>query len=310
LDRTLLKALRRDTYARVVVIGALIPSQTAIDMLLFATGVPRLCFPHGILTNPSKDFRFGGRRRRSVGKIAKQLGIRCLALPLVRNASGVRALSAYEALELRPRGSCLTLSDGCDDSWFIPATRSPLDTGPNFLFLGRQEPFQKGLDLLVGAIDSIMETGRFPNARFKIVGPSNWQTDAVRLDSRSIATGYLEVHGEVQGDEKQTLFSWGHYFLHPSRYEGMARAPREAVSQGLPLIASRESNFGDWILQGEFGYVCELTAESLADAISMACQAGDEEYARMSQAARRFAERRRWPQVAAELDVFLRGEPL
>ena len=198
----------------------------------------------------------------------------------------------------------MVLSDGVDDSWFVMPEDRPIG-GPNFLFIGRQEPFQKGLDLLVAAIDRVTAAGQFPQARFKIAGPSTPPMANVLGQSNAYRSGLIDVVGEVSGTDKQELFAWAHYFLHPSRYEGMAKAPREALAQGVPIIASRESNLGDWAVDAHFGLVCELSVESLAEAISAACIGHAELHGQMSAAAREFAESQRWPRIAQRLDRFL-----
>ena len=84
VNRSLVANLRTGVYQHVVVVGALIPQQTVAEVLLAVLRMPRLSFPHGILTNSSTTLHFGGANRGVVSRTVKALFVRCVALPMVR----------------------------------------------------------------------------------------------------------------------------------------------------------------------------------------------------------------------------------
>ena len=80
----------------------------------------------------------------------------------------------------------------------------------------------------------------------------------------------------------------------------MAKLPREAVATGLPVIASRESNFGDWAEHVGFGIAVELSGDSIADAMRRFMIEQDL-VSRCSKSAIDFAGRNTWDSIASSL---------
>ena len=70
------------------------------------------------------------------------------------------------------------------------------------------------------------------------------------------------------------------------------------------MLASRESNTGDWAAEEGFGYRVALTPVSIAEAMIAACTADENTHASMRSHALEFARKWTWSQVARE---FVRG---
>jgi len=98
----------------------------------------------------------------------------------------------------------------------------------------------------------------------------------------------VQYHGVVTGQAKDQLLRDCHLFVLPTyyRYEGTPRSIREALSYGMPVIATQWSGIPDMITHGENGLlVPPRDPEALADAIAGAVT-DPERYARLSRGAR------------------------
>lgn len=111
--------------------------------------------------------------------------------------------------------------------------RYDLTPGGYLLFVGRLVP-EKGVDLLIRAYRAVPG-----DRRLVIAGGSSFTDDYVatlhrlaRQDPRVVLTGYM------YGDRLAELYSNAAAFVLPSHLEGMALTLLEAISYGLPVVAS------------------------------------------------------------------------
>jgi glycosyltransferase involved in cell wall biosynthesis len=174
------------------------------------------------------------------------------------------------------------------------STTDRLDHVTRFLFVGRLDVYQKGLDLLVEAFRSVI--GHSKRAELIIAGPG---------DPTPLRVGDLNgvtVLGPVEPERRRNLMAQADFFVHPSRWEVMARSAREAVAAGLPLIATRESNFGDWVAEFEMGIVAAATTEGVVSALVAAMDTSAGQRSKMRQNAASFADTHGWSHLAGELE--------
>jgi glycosyltransferase involved in cell wall biosynthesis len=111
--------------------------------------------------------------------------------------------------------------------------RYGLTPGGYLLFVGRLVP-EKGVDLLIRAYRAVSG-----DRRLVIAGGSSFTDEYVgqlhqlaREDQRVVLTDY------VYGDRLAELYSNAAAFVLPSHLEGMALTLLEAISYGLPIVAS------------------------------------------------------------------------
>ncbi len=108
-----------------------------------------------------------------------------------------------------------------------------LEPGRYVLFVGRIVP-EKRPDLLVEAMAQVPED--LPVA---IVGDSSFSDDYVdRLREMGLADRRVVFPGYVYGDDLGALYSNAAVFVQPSDLEGLPLTLLEAVSYGLPIVAS------------------------------------------------------------------------
>ena len=116
---------------------------------------------------------------------------------------------------------------------------------------GDEEDFSlKGCDIAGKAVSALPET------RLVFAGAPDGMRDktAEKLKGCGVPARYLSVRGCVQnrGDLKR-LFQEVDLVLVPSRVEGFGLTGLEALSAGLPVLASKNSGFGEALSELPFG---------------------------------------------------------
>lgn len=134
--------------------------------------------------------------------------------------------------------------------------------------IGRIEPYQKGLDLLLDAcahIKNELETAKCsvmicgPDKEGKLAGLKE-QVHDIGLDS------IITFKEGIYGKEKEELLLSSDVFLFPSRFEGHPMALIEALSYGLPCIATTGSNMREEVEKFDAGWTADSNSESLKNA--------------------------------------------
>lgn len=176
-----------------------------------------------------------------------------LAAPLIRmiwrgaehvvaNSDGLKALAEafYPGFPIR------VIPNGVDLQKYRPARRewSP----PRLLLVGRLV-HQKGADLLLDALSDLSEY----SWQLTLVGDGpqrpHLEAQAARLglQARVYFADWLEGEALVAAYQQANLF------VFPSRHEGMPNVVLEAMSAGLPVVASRIAGNEELVVDGETG---------------------------------------------------------
>jgi glycosyltransferase involved in cell wall biosynthesis len=172
---------------------------------------------------------------------------------------------------------------------------------PRLLYLSRLDP-KKGLDLLIPALEQLAQAG----VEFHLIlaganpqDPAYEQgvCDRIRqspLAHRTTLTGF------VTGDAKAALLKTADCFVLPSYYENFGIAVAEAMMAGLPVVISKGVYIWEDIAQSQSGWVCDLTVESLKQALGEALSRSELRQER-GESARRFAvEQYGWDAIAQQ----------
>jgi phosphatidylinositol alpha-1,6-mannosyltransferase len=159
------------------------------------------------------------------------------------------------------------------DERFAPAPRRPdlaarygLGDGPVLLFLGGLKP-RKNLPLLLDVFARVAPAT--PTARLVVAGGGPLRADLERrardlgLGARIVFTGY------VPEAEKVDHFNLADVFVFPSSMEGFGLAIGEAMSCGLPVIASDRGSIPEVLMDGDGGFLVDCSApERFAERLS------------------------------------------
>lgn len=265
--------------------------------------IPYVLSPHGLLEPLGMDVRFGAKRNNKARIILKHVYRSTFDRWLMHRASIVHAQSPREAELAYSEGvqRVAIVPLGIDKDWLtndLESVRRP-NTRRTFVYLGRLDIYHKGLDLMLEALDGL-KTAR--ETRFILAGSS--VGDSIRALSEWIGRkgdGVVELRGPTYGSEKTLLWREADFFLNVFRYAGQSRAAGEAIGQGIPIIASRESNWGDCANEEDIGAVSELTPESLRSALERCANMNEMEYARVSDNAKKYALRNTWSEVGRKI---------
>lgn len=118
----------------------------------------------------------------------------------------------------------------------VAPSGEPVHPFPYVLALGTVEP-RKGLPTLVAAFDEV--AGAFPDLRLVIAGPDGWGTREYDASvGRSAFRDRILREGFVSDERRSALLAGATVFAYPSVYEGFGLPPLEAMSLGVPVVAS------------------------------------------------------------------------
>ena len=132
--------------------------------------------------------------------------------------------------------------------------RYGLGAGPVVLFLGGLKP-RKNLPLLLDVWTEVVRA--VPPARLLVAGGGRLQPElrrraaAAGLGDRVVFTGY------VPEAEKADHFNLADLFVFPSALEGFGLAVGEAMSSGLPVVASDRGSIPELLVDGQGGFLCD-----------------------------------------------------
>ncbi|MGG6241158.1 hormogonium polysaccharide biosynthesis glycosyltransferase HpsP [Nodosilinea sp. AN01ver1] len=215
-------------------------------------------------------------------KRLKQVYGRCLEAPNIAGAAALHFTSPIEA-DVSYRFGAQA------QDWVIPLGVQPLPKLPDderqrilarlgiaqprplVLYLSRLDP-KKGLDLLLPALEQITAQGM----DFQLVlaggnpqdsGYEKAVGDRIRasvLSDRTVLTGF------VTGPTKAALLEAADLFVLPSYYENFGIAVAEAMAAGVPVVVSKGVYIWPDIAASGSGWVCELSIEGVAQALTEA----------------------------------------
>jgi glycosyltransferase involved in cell wall biosynthesis len=151
------------------------------------------------------------------------------------------------------------------------------------LFLGRIGKRKGAFDLL-NAIAAVKE--EFPDV-YLIMGGDGEVDKAAAMARELGIEENVKFAGWVRGDEKKQLFFESAAFLLPSYSEGMPMSVLEALSSGLPVIASSIGSISEQISDGVEGYLISPgDIDALASRIETVLSASEMASREMATAAR------------------------
>ena len=135
-----------------------------------------------------------------------------------------------------------------------------------FVYIGRLDVYHKGIDLMIEAIAKRKDGLKQANCHFDLYGPDILgRGDQVRsLISQYDVADLVELHKEVDGQEKENLLLNADVFIQTSRFEGMPLGVLEALSYGSPCFVTRGTNFDELISENNCGWSCGDDADEIA----------------------------------------------
>ncbi len=143
------------------------------------------------------------------------------------------------------------------------------------LYVGRIEPVQKGLDLLIAAIHKLVSADNRVDLCLFMFGSTHKKQDQQQVESLIKRFGLSEkviLPGFIQAPDKYHAMASADVFLHTSRWEGLPLSVLEAAACGVPCIVTPGSYVDDVVRKYDAGLTVDGDADSIAQGIKTALE--------------------------------------
>lgn len=140
----------------------------------------------------------------------------------------------------------------------------------NFVFIGRYSIYTKGLDILLESFYRIKEFCLKNNVKLSLYGVDSTGKEKNKLldyIQKHNMDQYVSVNGPIFGKEKQEILEKSYSFIQTSRHEAQPMSIIEAMSKGLPCIATFETSFGKYCNDNKCGIGTSLDIKEIANGI-------------------------------------------
>jgi glycosyltransferase involved in cell wall biosynthesis len=258
----------------------------AMARLARETGWPLVISPHGMLEPRAfADRRWRKHLAMALGQRAVLEAASLLVATSASEAEGIRRAGFRQPIAVVPIGVQLPEQ---------PA-RHGEDGVHKALFLGRVHPI-KGLPLLIEAWSRVRPRGW----QCLIAGPSELGHRAT-LERQIRASGLsseFQFLGKLDATLKDALYRTADLFVLPSLSENFGIVVAEALSYGVPVLATRGAPW-QRLTECGAGWWVEALVDGLEHGLRAACATTAEERAVIGSAGRRLASAElQWPAIA------------
>lgn len=170
--------------------------------------------------------------------------------------------------------------------------------------IGRIEPYQKGLDLLIEACEKCKIEIKKSNMKIDVYGPDRVGrlTEMQELVKEKGLADVIMFHDAVYGDEKEHVLMDADVFIIPSRFEGHPTALIEALSYGLPALVTTGANMREEIESYDAGWGADTNANDIASCIHKMLSERSS-FLIKGICARKLAENYAWDEIAKKSHV-------
>jgi glycosyltransferase involved in cell wall biosynthesis len=136
------------------------------------------------------------------------------------------------------------------------------------MFVGRLDPWQKGLDLLIEAFARC----RLRDAALVLVGPEyrGSRQALAALAERFGVSSDLVILEPAFGQDRANLLAAADVFVHPSRWEGVSLSVLAAAAAGKPCLITREADPLGELERAQAAVVVEASVSSIAEGLRRA----------------------------------------
>ena len=234
--------------------------QVLLSIELIKKEVPYIIIPRGSLT--SEAFHNGGILKFIKKKLAHFL----IFNSYIKHAKAVQYLTLSEKKESEKhfKANSFILPNG-----FLTPKKSKISfsNGIRAVFIGRQDIYQKGIDLLLNSLKDLHAELKNAGFYLDIYGPPRYDYKEVSLMIKNLGIDDLVHNNErgVSGDEKQNILLNSDVFFLTSRFEGHPMGLIESLSYGLPCFITRGANMYEEVIENNTGWACETSVESIKE---------------------------------------------
>jgi glycosyltransferase involved in cell wall biosynthesis len=294
--RSAIKRLPPDTWVQLH--SVYIPELTAIARLLKRRGILYGVTPHGGYLSRYFD-------RSWVLRVKKAIFSFLWEDWMLRNAAMIHVIGATELEDLEKRApgqKMVVIPNGYAPGQLEVVEKPRQETQPaSIIFCGRHVIKQKGLDLLLLGFAAYRKQG----GNLKLVLISGGRDNAYlrRLAQKLSIAEEVSWPGVLPVDELRSTLRGGVAFVHTSRFDVLPTGCLEAAALGLPLFTSWETNFAEYVLPRNAGWICRPNVpEKIAETMFLIERTSPVERLAMGENARRMIhEELRWELICEKL---------
>ncbi len=264
------------------------PKYLKIAKELIKNKIPYVIIPHGELQKEAQ------KKKRLKKLIANILFFN----KFINGAKSIQCLSNTEMNKTKFGRTKFVATNGIE----IPNREkvSFNETNINFTYVGRLDAYHKGLDLMIEAVKLSSKVLRENNATINVYGP-DYQgrfANLQRLVSENGVEDLVKLHHEISGAEKEQILLDADVFIQTSRFEGMPMGILEAMSYGIPCLATEGTTLKKFVEENECGWAAKTDVESIARALVLVVGQKDK-FLKFSQKARMAVkEKFSWDKIA------------
>ena len=147
----------------------------------------------------------------------------------------------------------VVIPNGIDKFWFdnLNMKSKPIDkNNVKLIYVGKLDK-NKNLDTSMKAVKKLNELGY--KSTLDIVG-SGPDLDRINEASKNDYKDMIKLHGFMNKEEIIDLYRNSDIFIMPSKYETFGLVYIEAISQGLPVIYTKNQGFDGYFKEGQVGF--------------------------------------------------------
>lgn len=221
--------------------------------------IPYIIVPHGEITRTALKKKW----------LKKKIAYILLFNRFIKKAAAVQCLSQNEADESVIAKKKFIVPNGMDLH-----EQKPIHTereGMKLLYIGRLDPMHKGLDLMIKAVGQIADYMRKNAITLDIYGPNSGMLTTINGYIQEENVGDIaHTHSPIFGKEKEQAYNDYDVFIQTSRFEGLPMGILEALSYGMPVIATKGTCLMEQIAERNCGYPAGEDTTGIANAIKQA----------------------------------------
>jgi len=169
---------------------------------------------------------------------------------------------------------------------------------PYVLVLSRLHP-KKGLDVLIDAFLSLVQTPQFAQWRLVLAGDGPVEYVSM-LKAKAGASDRIKFTGWLDGEEKNAVLSGASLLVLPSHQENFGLCVMEALAQSVPVLVSPNVNLAEEIAAANAGWIVSIDKTALEERLAEVLLDRDE-LSRRGRAGLQLAEKYSWENSAREL---------
>lgn len=183
---------------------------------------------------------------------------------LINGACAIQCLSQHE-LDTTCYGKCKFIGT----NGIVIPQKKKVDFNQNKLvmtYIGRLDTYHKGLDLMIDAATIIKAKFSEQAVEIHIYGPND-DANCEKLKRRICMNKmdkYIFLHEAVSGEEKEKVLLNTDIFIQTSRFEGMPMGILEALSYGIPCLATEGTTLAECINEFDAGWGCDNDVKKLS----------------------------------------------